>query len=252
MKASVLAVAFGLGVAPMAANAGDFDGLYFGANVGYGFGSSDVSTQALNQWSVESAALRDGFEALMSPSLDPNGFTFGAQAGYNHGLGSNALVGLEIDYAFLNSDDSLDPGQTPTPFGPTPTYAPVNSVDADHLLALKAKLGFTNGSWLFYATGGPAIARVSGAAEVLSSGGYSKAGDDTEWVSGFVYGGGIEAMLGGNWSARVEYLRGDFADFEYETAYRTGSTFQTTPPYSELVTQDFDTNLVRVGLNLHF
>lgn len=235
----------------MAANAGNFDGLYAGANVGYGFGSSDVSTQALNRWSTEPATLRTGFEALLSPSLDPNGFTFGAQAGYNHGLGSNGLVGLEIDYAFLNADDSVAPGPTATAIGPTPTYAPVNSVDADHLLALKAKLGITNGNWLFYATGGPAIARVEGAAEVLGSNGYSKAGGDTEWVSGFVYGGGVEVMLGAQWSARVEYLRGDFADFEYEMAYRTGSTF-TSPIYSELVTQDYDTNLVRLALNLHF
>ncbi|NWG71614.1 MAG: porin family protein [Parvularculaceae bacterium] len=226
-------------------------GFYFGGNVGYGWGDSDSDVALSGQWAIEPAALRTGVTNLWSTSQSPDGVNFGAQLGYNHEFSGGFVVGLEADYAALNADDARLLPLTATSFGPTPTYGPGNSVDGKHMLAAKAKLGFSSGSWLFYATGGWSMAQVEGTAEVTSSGGYSKFGADTEWLSGVVYGAGIETMLGSNWSARVEYLRGDYSDFEYATAYRAGSTF-VSPAYNEIITQDFDINSVRLAINFHF
>lgn len=198
-------------------------------------------------------ALRSGVEALWSADLDPDGIVYGGQVGYNHAFTGGLVLGLEADYSKLETDDARLLPLTPTSFGPAPTYAPGNSVDGQHLLAFKGKLGFASASWLFYATGGWSMARVQGTAEVTSSGGYSKLGADTEWLSGWVYGAGVEKMLPGNWSVRVEYLRGDYADFEFQAAFRPGSTFTGGPPfYNEVVVQDFDINMVRGAVNFHF
>lgn len=229
-------------------------GFYFGGNVGYGWGGSDANVDVRDRWvTSETVALQTGVESLWSTNLSPNGIEFGAQLGYNHEFPGGFVLGIEADYANLNADDARLLPLTATSSGPTPTYGPGNSVDGKHQLSAKGKVGFASTSWLFYATAGWSMARVEGTAEVTSSGGYSKFGADTEWLSGIVYGAGIEKKFGSTWSARIEYLRGDYSDFEYQTGFRTGSTFTLGPPfYNEVVTQDFDINSVRLGVNFHF
>lgn len=232
------------------AAAAQWSGFYIGANFGYEWGESDADVALGGAWSTESAGLRTGVTDLWSTRLEPNGIAYGAQVGYNLDFGG-IVVGAEVDYSKLGADDArLDP-LTATSFGPTPTYGPGNSIDVNHLLALKAKLGVSAGSWLFYATGGWGMVNSEGTAEITSSGGYSKFGSDKGWRSGLVYGGGVEVMLGSTWSVRAEYLRGDFADFEFATDYRTGSTF-LSPRYEEAITQDLDLNIVRAAINFHF
>lgn len=231
---------------------GDWSGFYLGANVGYGWGSAPSDIALGGSWSTEAAALRTGVTNLWSTTLKPKGVDYGVQGGYNFDFGSWVLGG-EIDYKRTTADDSRILPLTATSFGPTPTYAPGNSIDIGHSLALKARLGAEAGGFLLYATGGWSMTRATATAEVTSNGNYSKFGSDSEWVSGWVYGAGVEKMIGTNWSARVEYLRGSNADFEFATAYRPGSAF--APPafnYGEAVTQDHTTNSVRLGVNFHF
>jgi outer membrane immunogenic protein len=249
----LLATTLVAALAASGAAAQDWSGFYVGANVGYGWGGSDAVVDVRDRWdTAEALALRQGVEALWSTDLSPSGIVYGGQFGYNHQFGGGWVIGLEGDYSKLETDDSRLLPLTATPFGPSPTYAPGNSVDGQHLVAAKAKLGFATPGWLFYATGGWAMARVEGTAEVTSNGGYSKFGSDSEWLSGWVYGAGIETKLAPNWSVRVEYLRGDFTDFEYQTVFRPGSTFTAGPPfYNEVITQDFDLNLVRAAINFH-
>jgi outer membrane immunogenic protein len=234
------------------AGGGDWSGFYAGLNVGYGWGSAPSDITLGGSWAGESVALRTGVTNLWSTTLKPKGVDYGVQAGYNFDFGGWVLGG-ELDYKRRTADDSRLLSLTPTSFGPIPTYGPGNSIDIDHTLALKARLGFDAGGFLLYGTGGWSMTRATGTTEVTSSQAYSKFGSDSEWVSGWVYGAGVEKMIGANWSARVEYLRGTNADFEFATAYRAGSTF--APPaanYTEIVKQDLSTNSVRLGVNFHF
>jgi outer membrane immunogenic protein len=232
------------------AAAAQWNGPYIGANIGYGWGESNADVALGGAWASEPAGLQSGLIDLWSTTQNPDGLVYGGQAGYNLNF-SGFVLGAEVDYSKLDINESRLLPLTATSFGPMPTYGPGNSIDANHLLALKAKLGVATGSWLFYATGGWAMVNSEGTAEVTSSGGYSKFGSDKGWRSGVVYGGGVEVKVSSNWSARVEYLRGDFSDFEYATDYRPGSTF-TSPVYSEAITQDLDLNLVRAAINFHF
>lgn len=235
------------------AAAADWDGFYVGANVGYLWGSDPSSVTLGGTWASESAALRTGVTNLWNTTLKPKGVAFGAQAGLNKQFAGSWVAGAEIDYAHSGADDARLLPLTATSFGPTPTYGPGNTIEVKDSFAAKLKLGFATGATLFYATGGWSMAKASGSAEITSSGNYSKRGADSSWLSGWVYGAGVEHKFGSNWSARVEYLRGSYADFEYATAYRAGSAF--APPafnYTEVIKQDLTTNAVRLGVNLHF
>jgi outer membrane immunogenic protein len=250
LKKSVCALALCLGLAPVAANAADWSGFYVGANAGYGWGDSDTAVSLSGSWAIESSALRNFVSTNGSASQSIDGWDFGAQFGYNHQFTGGFVLGLEADYAMLGGDETVTRGPLAAPI---PSYTFTNSIDPDHFLALKAKAGVDAAGWLLYGTAGWSMAKIGGAFAITSTGSYNKLGGDSEWVSGIVYGAGIERKFGPMWSARIEYLRGDYADFEYQTVYQTGSSF--APPtynYIEDVVQDFDLNMVRIGVNIHF
>ncbi|MBY0422745.1 MAG: outer membrane beta-barrel protein [Parvularculaceae bacterium] len=252
MKTAMMAAAAALGLST-SASAADWSGFYVGANVGYLWGSDPSSVTLGGSWSLESAALRSGVSGLWGTTLKPKGIAYGAQGGFNKQFAGGWVLGGELDYAHSGADDARLLPLTATTAGPTPTYGPGNSIKVKDSVSAKLKLGFSTGSTLFYATGGWSMANAEGSAEITSSGSYSKRGTDSSWLSGWVYGAGVEHKFAPNWSARIEYLRGSYADFEYATAYRPGSTF--APPafnYSEIIKQDLTTNSVRLGVNLHF
>ena len=98
---------------------------------------------------------------------------------------------------------------------------------------------------LFYATGGLAYGQVN-SSETISGSSFSA----SDIRVGYTVGGGIEGAIGGNWTAKLEYL---FVDLG-----RTSGSFATTIPasgggtlasnYSSHVTD----NVLRFGVNYNF
>ncbi len=233
------------------ASAQEWSGFYVGGNVSNSSGDSSSDVVTGGAWAGESATLRNGFEDLLSASLDPEGTGFGVQAGYNWTLTDHVVVGVEGSYAQLGADDGRAPGQTATPFGPSPTYAPVNSIEADGQFNLRGSLGYDFNPLLAYVTFGYSTVDATASTEVLSSAGYSKAGGDSDWVGGFSYGVGAAMRFGGPWSARLEYSHTEYDDMTYDLAYRPGSTF-VSPAYTERVTQSLELDTIQLGVNFHF
>jgi outer membrane immunogenic protein len=103
---------------------------------------------------------------------------------------------------------------------------------------------------LFYATGGLAYGQVN-SSETISGSPFSS----SQTRVGYTVGGGIEGAIGGNWTAKLEYL---FVDLG-----RTSGSFATAIPasgggavtsgtlasnYSSHVTD----NVLRFGVNYNF
>jgi outer membrane immunogenic protein len=181
----------------------NWTGFYIGGNIGYG-------------WARGSAA---AFGASGSNDLD--GIIGGGQLGYNWQTG-NLLLGVEGD--FQGSGQS----RSDTVLGVT--------VDQDipWFATVRGRIGYVNGPWAIYATGGAAWVDYKVTA---SLGGLSASSDTSK--AAWTVGGGVEWMFVPQWSAKVEYL--------YIDTGNVSTTLIGVP-----VTGRVQDNIVRVGANYHF
>ena len=164
--------------APVKAPDFSWTGFYLGANAGVGI----VQTHAT--------------AAPFSGSVDRGdaGFAGGGQIGFNWQFAPNWVAGIEADIGHLRIDRSFADWGDAVAFG----------VTTDWYGTVRGRLGYTtNGPSLFYATGGLAYVKVTNNFDELLIGVRAAR---TETARGWSAGGGIETMLGGNWSAKAEYL----------------------------------------------
>ncbi len=146
--------------------------------------------------------------------LDPNGYLLGLQAGYNFQLAGAFLAGIETDISFSGIDDK----------GGGTTF------EVDYLGTVRARLGYAVDRVLFYGAGGLAYGRGD-----LTIGGLS----NKQTHFGWTIGGGVEAMIAPNITARLEYL---YADLGKETYASIGGPVRV----------NYDTSIVRMGMNYKF
>jgi outer membrane immunogenic protein len=175
-------------------------GLYIGANAGYGVG------QGLG--TLASATGVQPFNAM------PAGGFGGGQLGYNYQINSFVL-GAETDiqgsgisdtrtcllHCFGGSSALID--QKLNWFGTT-----------------RARVGLANGPVLSYVTAGVAYGETE-TGVATSLGGVASSATTTTTKSGFVWGTGVEAALGGNWTAKAEYLSLSLGSSEAASAIST-------------------------------
>lgn len=195
----------------MPATAYQWNGLYGGAQVGYGLGGSAESSVG----SSSSGAWRYGSEG---------GFA-GLFAGYNHAFG-NWVSGFEVE----GNVGGLTGHYEDSDYG-GPLYT------QDWSTAERVRLGFlANPSTLFYGSVGLAQGNID-----LSKGYWAYEGYDApnQTVNGVQVGAGVEAFVTPNLSVRVE---GAFTHYSNAYAY-DGSD----PEYQEQV----NTFAARVGLAYH-
>jgi outer membrane immunogenic protein len=194
-------------------------GWYVGANIGGSFGTaSDSATFA-------GVPVGGG-----SPSLD--GVVGGGQLGYN--WQANAWVfGLEADIQGTSEDGIATTG--------TLNY----SDKLPWFGTVRGRIGFLPApNWLIYGTGGLAYGEVD-TNTTLTVGALGASNNFDTTRVGWTAGGGVEAFLSRNWSAKIEYLYVDLGSFSNTF---TGLATFTPVTLSTHVTD----NIVRAGLNYHF
>ena len=106
---------------------------------------------------------------------------------------------------------------------------------------------------LIYATGGAAFQDVKANATctllVPPTAGFCGVANHTETVSttrvGWTVGAGLEALLGANWTGRLEYRFADFGTFNH-------TFFATTPADQVIAGIKVNTHTVAVGLAYKF
>ncbi len=143
-------------------------------------------------------------------SFTADGFLVGGTLGANYQFGA-FVVGVEGDVGY----DSL----SVSPFSGT-------KFSSDWLATVRGRGGYAFDRILVYGTGGGAFAPAA-----VSAGPFAGSTTMTGWTAG----GGIEAALSQNWTAKVEYLYLDFP-----TPSLDGHTFT------------FTESLVRAGINYKF
>ena len=153
----------------------DWTGWYGGYNVGVGVSRATGSIDVDPGFFDRSGA----------------GFAGGVQGGLNWQANRHWLGGIEADLGFLNADRSFRQFANSLTFG----------VKSNWYGTIRGRLGFTSGPSLFYATGGVAFVNVKNNQDFSDV-----PASTTETAGGWTLGGGIETVLGGNWSAKAEYL----------------------------------------------
>ncbi|WP_454258539.1 outer membrane protein [Pseudoxanthomonas mexicana] len=229
----------------------DWTGFYIGGHLGRGSGDADVTARLGGEWSIESQELRDFVARGFSTRLDPDGTSYGVQAGYRFQFDNGIVLGGEADYAQLGLEDRRQSGALSYPASPSLTYDFGNRVEIDSQWSLRAKFGYAFDRHLLFVTAGWTQVDVDASAGVVSSGGYDKLGRASDSLDGSVYGAGYAFSFGNGWSLRAEYLRSDVDDLRFDTAYRPGSTF-VDPPYRESLRQTLDFDVFRVGVDYRF
>ena len=146
--------------------------------------------------------------------LEPSGYLLGLQAGYNFQLAGAFLAGIETDISFSGIDDK----GAGTTFG------------VDYLGTVRGRLGYAVDRVLFFDAGGLAYGRGD-----LTIGGLSNRQTHVGWT----LGGGVEAMVAPNVTARLEYL---FADLGRDTYSTIGGPVRVS----------YDTSIWRMGMNYKF
>lgn len=248
MKISFLSIATAaaliLAAAPAVA-APDWTGPYVGANVGAGFGASDMATTAGSGGYFAGSSVTS-IAANGTANLKPTGFTGGVGGGANLQTG-NWVVGVEADIDALTLNKSTAATAVYPCCSPS-AYTVTQGVKTTWLFTARPRVGWTTGSTLVYATGGVAVTDFHYTATFADT--YTPVtenGSKTSTKTGWTLGGGLETQIDPKWSLKAEYLYADFG--------RINSTAPLVPAvFSQVMdhTAKLNTSIVRFGLNMRF
>ena len=170
----------------------------------------------------------------IDPDISGTGFAGGVLGGFNYDMGG-FLIGVEGDYGWGDKvADNDDPAED--------TY-----LEFSDIATLRARAGFLMDNTLIYATGGAAFINATFGGEVGDPAGSRISESDSQWVTGWVVGGGMEHAFTEGLHARIEYLYLDVPDESFDLA--TGVPIN--PGGS--VDVDFEgVHMVRAGLTYNF
>jgi outer membrane immunogenic protein len=225
-----------------------------------------VAGATLLAFPVDTAAVT----AASSPRFSTVGATGGLYGGYNFQSG-NIVYGVEADISGMSLMNS-NTGVFPFPSTPGTSFAASTSYRTNWEATLRGRLGIVAANdWLFYATGGGAVAdeKIFQNSGSLISGVSLSRADFTNTRGGWVVGGGIEHAFTPNWIMRIEYLHSDFGtahngafeNFPTATSNNVFCTPNTTGaivPAGTVIANGcsistrMTTDVVRVGLSYKF
>jgi outer membrane immunogenic protein len=198
--------------APPPPPAFSWSGVYLGGQVGYGWGTSNVTTNGVGV-----------------PNLSQSGVVGGAHIGYNYQV-SQFVFGLEGD---VNGSSERDSALDFVPAGVV-DYGVRKNVDA----SIRGRIGYAFDRVLVYATGGAAYGNFR-----------TNYNDGTSFNSfndgriGWTVGGGLEYAIDNNWSVRAEYRYTDYGHIN-DTPFLLGA-FNS-------VSQHIRDNRVQAGFSYKF
>jgi outer membrane immunogenic protein len=192
----------------------DWSGVYFGVDIGYGWGSSKHSFD----------------NGAPSGNSEPDGVLGGGFIGYDWQV-NNFVFGVEGDFEAADLSGSYNDFSGITSGG---------RARMEWDASIRARFGAAFGRSLLYATGGAAFARYEfngGPATFQSCCGYS------EDLTGWTLGGGWEVALTNRITTRIEYRYTDYGN-------ASGPLKPTFPGVNMKVKNT--TNVVRAGVAYRF
>jgi outer membrane immunogenic protein len=224
----------------------NWTGFYIGGNVGYSWGRSrDTSTLTNTAGTVLFTSI---------DRSDLNGVVGGGQIGHNWQV-QNWVWGLEADIQGTDEHGSRAftcPTAICTPsaiilVAPGPAVPVSLNQKLEWFGTVRGRAGvLVTPKVLLYATGGLAYGEVKSTETVGVLTGFS----NSDIRVGYTVGAGVEGVIGGNWTAKLEYLYVDLG--------KVSSSFLTTAPAfgGGVLTSNFSSritdNVLRAGINYRF
>ena len=203
----------------------DWTGFYIGANAGVGMG---------RDYTRLDVAAAPSFERS---HLNPQGALGGGQIGYNWQTNSMLgplVLGVEADIQGTGMSDSYT-----CLLSCTAALNTQYNQKLDWFGTVRGRIGLATGPVLSYVTGGWAYGSVKTTLTETAGGGTGTFSSNQN-RSGWVYGSGVEASLGGNWTGKIEYLYLNLGN--RQDAFILNGAAQT-------LTTDIREHIFRVGLN---
>ena len=221
----------------------NWEGFYIGGHAGYRWADANFSDPG---YDFDTGSGVVTFLAR-NESYHSNGWIGGVQAGYNVMLTPMILAGLEGDWSWGSSSQSITTAFSGVDsIGDGFTFSRTSEVKLTWQATIRGRVGIVNGPWLFYGTGGVALAHANWSENSqlvgVFSGTFNSSLNSSQTLTGWVAGVGVEYMYTPNWIARLEYLHEDFGTnaVPYGFGPQTGSLDLR------------DLNKVRVGISYKF
>ncbi len=282
LVASIVAFVTLVVAGPCVAADYNWGGFYIGGNAGYGWGRADSATTIadgllanchfcdnvfLGGPTVDHLVAQDAG----SPRLKPQGFTGGAQLGYNWQAG-HWVYGAEFDINASSQRDTINnsfvlPGNTALAggggvcgaTGPETCIGNFSTtLKTEWLLTIRPRIGYAWGRTLAYTTAGLAVTRLKFSQTYTDNitypllfppstgaGGSERASASANKL-GFTLGGGFEQAIADNWSMKAEYLYVRFNGVDAAGGLTDG--FGGAANFANKV-DHLSSSIVRVGLN---
>jgi outer membrane immunogenic protein len=241
--------------APQVAPRG-WTGFYVGVNGGASLGRNHT-----NDVTAVTPVVVGGFPIQGNDSFNnsPIGGIFGGQAGWNWQAASSWLLGVEADAQWSGQDVTACVSACLPSNVPGSLLGLTDEQKLTWFGTARGRVGWiaSNGT-LWYATGGVAWGGVEQTLTLAGTPGFfpgtatTSAASFSQTKVGWTVGGGLEAPLAGNWTAKAEYLYMDLGNVtnSFSSALGAGAapaTIQTTTS-----TYEVRDHVVRVGLNYRF
>jgi outer membrane immunogenic protein len=194
----------------------NWTGIYVGLNGGYGWGHQDPLNLITNRFD--------------DASINFNGGVFGGTAGAQIQSG-HVVIGFEadLDWAGMKGSGTFIPTVGGVPIIPAAINA---TTKIDWEATTRARIGYAEQNWLFYATGGLAIlgakTNFTPPAGFTCSGTFQINCSGTNKQIGAGLGAGVEYGITQNVSAKLEYLYLTAAslDISHHSEIRAGLNYR--------------------------
>jgi outer membrane immunogenic protein len=203
----------------------DWTGFYLGVNAGVGIGRDYTRLDI------------PGVPSFERSYLNPQGALGGGQVGYNwqtNSIVGPLVLGVEADIQGTGLSDNHS-----CLLGCLPAQNAQFNQKLDWFGTVRGRIGRATGPVLSYVTGGWAYGSVK-TTLTETIGGVTGSFASNENRSGWTYGSGVEASLGGNWTGKIEYLYLNLGDRQDAFILNGAAQTQTT---------DIREHIFRVGLN---
>lgn len=245
-------------------------GLYAGANFGHAWGANrSIGLLTANLVDLTPAGFGPAAAAGASGTAGARlaGMFAGGQIGYNWQFAESFVLGVEADIQGAGIDGGGGLANV-TAARPAPPAAATTGAalrrNLEYFATLRARFGYAaTPTLLLYATGGVAFGRArAGLAleQSLTPSDFDDAeiaGERYRNLTGFAVGGGLEAALGTNVSAKLEYLYYNLGTLRLGApridplAYSGAASTIDLLAVSRLSTR-FSGHLLRAGVNYRF
>ena len=217
----------------------NWTGFYIGGNIGYSWGRSNDTSTLTNAAGTVLLTTSD--------KSDLNGIVGGGQIGYNWQMQS-WVWGFEADIQGTDEKGSRAFSFTPARgignnFAPGVTIPFALDQKIDWIGTVRGRAGvLVTPTVLLYATGGLAYGQVNSNETVgtVVPSAFSSSTTNVGWT----VGAGIEGAIGGNWTAKLEYLYVDLGTVSGSFTLPSTNVIS----YSSKITD----NILRVGINYRF